>query len=273
MKTHLSILVAATLGASSLISNHAFADETSLDTVRDALSNGNTDISMRYRFERVDQDNVDKTANASTLLTRLSFKSADVNGFYSVFEVDNITAIGNENYNSTVNGNTEYPVVADPSLTEVNQAYVGYKNENVALSFGRQRINHNNQRFVGGVAWRQNEQTFDGYRLQYGIQDGINIDYSYVYNVNRIFGPDSLNSDLAGNLHLLNVTYPVDSNHKLSGYAYELDFDTAIAISTRTIGMSYNGTVSKVDVHAAFAKQSETGNNPVDFSAQYFGLL
>ena len=52
--------------------------------------------------------------------------------------------------------------------------------------FGRQRIVHGSQRFVGGVAWRQNEQTYDALRLQPKLADWT-IDYAYVWNVNRIF--------------------------------------------------------------------------------------
>lgn len=272
MKTKLAILIAATVGINTFVSGQAFAEESGIKDIQNAIANGTTDLMLRYRYERVDQDNIDKTGNASTLLTRLSYKSADAKGFYTVFEVDNITSIGNENYNSTVNGNSQYPVVADPTLTEVNQAYVGYKYTDFELSFGRQRINHNDQRFVGGVAWRQNEQTYDGYRIQYGSNDSLKIDYSYVYNVNRIFGPDSPNGDLQGNLHLLNVNYAINKQHKLAGYVYELDFDTANAIATRTVGMSYDGNISSIKVHAAYATQSETGNNPTDFSAQYLAL-
>ncbi|MAI65732.1 MAG: hypothetical protein CL600_12825 [Alteromonas sp.] len=272
MKTRIALLVAAALGSASMLSGEAVAQQASLKGIQDAIANGNTDVSMRYRYERVDQDNIDKDANASTLLTRLSFKSAELQGFYTVFEVDNVTAIGNENYNSTVNGNGQYPVVADPTYSEVNLAYVGYKTGDLELSFGRQRINHNDQRFVGGVAWRQNEQTYDSYRVQYNSEDKLKVDYSYVYNVNRIFGPDSPNADLHGNVHLLNVNYALDDTHKLSAYAYELDFDTALALSTRTVGVSYDGSVSGVKVHAAYATQADTGSNPSDFSNQYLAL-
>ena len=272
MRARFTSLTAIAIMAGSALGTQAFAQESSLSGLKNAITEGNTDIMMRYRYERVDQDNFEKNANASTLLTRLSFKSADFNGFYSVFEVDNITSIGNENYNSTVNGNTQYPVVADPTLTEVNQAFVGYRSGELNISFGRQRINHNNQRFIGGVAWRQNEQTFDAYRVQYGSADAFSFDYSYVYNVNRIFGPDSPRGDLQGNLHLLNTTYKVNQNHKFAAYAYELDFDTALAISTRTLGLSYDGKVSIVNIHAAFATQTETGDNPNDYSAQYLNL-
>lgn len=272
MKTRIALIIAAALGGNTLIIGNAMANDTGFADVAKALTDGTTDLSIRYRYERVDQDNIDKTANASTALTRLSYKSAELNGFYGVLEVDNITAIGNENYNSTVNGNSQYPVVADPTLTEVNQSYLGYRNGDLDVSIGRQQINHNNQRFVGGVAWRQNEQTFDGYRVQYGAKDGLKIDYSFVYNVNRIFGPDSPNGDLQGDIHLLNVNYAYDSTHKFAAYAYELDFDSAHAISTRTVGVSYDGNLSGVKLHAAYATQSDTGNNPSDFSAQYLAL-
>jgi hypothetical protein len=272
MKTRIALLISAVLGSVAIIPGYALAKESGVKGVQNALANGNTDITMRYRYERVDQDNIDKVANASTLLTRLSYKSARIDGFYMVLEVDNVSSIGNENYNSTVNGNTHYPVVVDPTLTEVNQAYFAYTKGDLALSFGRQRINHNNQRFVGGVAWRQNEQTYDAYRVQYGAKDSIKLDYSYVYNVNRIFGPDSPNSDLQGDIHLLNVSYPVSEHHKLAAYAYELNFDNANAISSRTVGISYDGTISKVKVHGAYATQSETGDNPTNFSAQYVAL-
>ena len=270
MKTRLAIAVAASL-ATSLF--HSFTASASVLTdVQQAIADGSADLKLRYRYERVDQDNIDKTANASTLLTRLSYKSADFNGFFTVLEFDNITALGNENFNSTVNGNGQYPVVADPIGSDFNQAYMGYKTDTMTFTAGRQRINHNDQRFVGGVAWRQNEQTYDGYRLQYDSKDGLNVDYSYVYNVNRIFGTKSPNSDLDGNLHLLNVKYKIDDNHRVAGYAYELDFDTANAIATRTVGVSYDGKISAMKVHAAYAKQSDTGDNPTDFSADYLAL-
>lgn len=270
MKTPIALSVAAVLGAGLLSSASALAD--GFKDIQKALADGNTDLSMRYRFESVDQDNVDKTANASTVLTRLSYKSANANGFFGVLEVDNVTSIGNENYNSTANGNSQYPVVADPTDTDVNQAYIGYKTDNLLLSAGRQRINHNNQRFVGGVAWRQNEQTYDAYRAQYQSKNGLNVDYSYVYNVNRIFGPTGAKSDLGGNLHLLNVDYAVNKQHKIAGFVYNLDFDTANGLSTQTIGVNYDGQLSAVKVHASYATQSESGDNPSNFSADYLNL-
>lgn len=266
-KALLHISMANILGV--MLSLPVCAESITLEALQKAVAEGQTSLSMRYRYEGVEQDGIEKDANASTLRTRLSWKSASLNGFFTKIEVDNVSAIGNENYNSTANGKSQYPVVADPTDTDLNQAYIGYKQGNVLFTLGRQRIVHNDQRFVGGVAWRQNEQTFDGYRVQYHGQQNLSMDYSYIYNVNRIFGPNGNNADLAGKLHLFNSQYKLSETHSLSGYVYNMDFDTALALSNRTVGLAYDGKVSGLKIHAAYATQSDAGDNPTRYSTDY----
>jgi len=50
--------------------------------------------------------------------------------------------------------------VVDPTGTDVNKGFLKYSNNEFSAVVGRQR-------FFCGVAWRQNEQTFDALRLQY----------------------------------------------------------------------------------------------------------
>lgn len=269
-KTLLVTPMVSALGV--MLSLSVYAESVTLDSLQKAVAQGQTAIAMRYRYEWVEQDGKDKDANASTLRTRLSWKSASLNGFFANIEVDNISAIGNDNFNSTVNGKSQYPVVADPIGTDLNQAYIGYKQGNVQFAFGRQRINHNDQRFVGGVGWRQNEQTFDGYRIQYDNQQDISLDYSYIYNVQRIFGPTGSNADLGGKLHLANAKYKISSAHSLGAYVYNMDFDTALALSNSTVGLAYDGKISPLKIHAAYAIQSDTGDNPANYSTDYKAL-
>ncbi|MFT4938675.1 MAG: hypothetical protein ACI88A_001704 [Paraglaciecola sp.] len=269
-KSKITIVVGTALTALSSFSSQAGSN--TFTALQNAVTEGSTSISMRYRYENVDQDGIDKDANASTLRTRLSWKSSDFNGFIANIEVDNISLIGNDNFNSTANRKGQYPVVADPKGTDLNQAYITYRSGDSLFSAGRQRINHGDQRFVGGVGWRQNEQTYDGYRLQYDNQNKLSFDFSYIYNVNRIFGPTGDNADLHGALLLLTGSYKIDKAHKLSAYAYNLDFDTALALSSRTIGLTYDGQISTLNVHAAYASQADAGDNPVDYSADYIAL-
>ena len=67
---------------------------------------GNTAVQLRYRYEYVDQDKTAHPANASTLKSRLTWNSGVVNGYKGLVEVDNVSVIGAERYNSTVNGLT-----------------------------------------------------------------------------------------------------------------------------------------------------------------------
>ena len=54
-----------------------------------------------------------------------------------------------------------YSVVADPMTIGLNRLQVQYKSKPLTVTLGRQRINLDDQRFVGNAGWRQNEQTFD----------------------------------------------------------------------------------------------------------------
>ena len=241
-------------------------------------------LSFRYRYEAVDDDNFSRDAEASTLRTRLSLTSGEVNGFSGFVEFDDVHQIGPDNYNAGA-GNTpshsDYPVIADPEGTEVNQAYVDYTRGGWLVRLGRQRINFDNQRFVGGVGWRQNEQTFDAVKLNYK-HDHFDASYAYVNKVQRIFGDDvpAGTHDQDGT-HLLNVNSDLDGIGKLSGYYYRLDNEDAAAFSSATIGarltgkrqvrQSQNGDIA-MRYTAEFARQRDAGDNPADYSANYWNL-
>ena len=133
-------------------------------TFTEALTGGKVSLDVRYRYEFVDQDNPLDQAHASTVRTRLGYRTGDFKGFEVFAEAEDVSAVGNENYNSTINGITDHSVVADPTETEVNQIYVRYKGfSDTSLTYGRQRFALDNHRFIGTVGWRQNEQTFDAF--------------------------------------------------------------------------------------------------------------
>ena len=192
-------------------------------------------------------------------------------------EFDYVTELFDKDYNNTINGNTAYPVVADPSGSDLNQSYLKYVSDGgTSATFGRQRINHNNQRFVGGVAWRQNEQTFDGVRIESKVAENFTVDYAYSYRINRIFGSKNPNGDLDADLHLFNAVYKPAKGHSISGFYYSMDFDDALALSNSTAGIDYNFKGKSGDIgyglHLSYAAQKDTGDNPVDYSADYFAV-
>jgi len=127
-----------------------------------ALSDGELDLDLRYRYEIADEDAFDRNANASTLRTRLAYTSDSVEGFSVTLNVDDVRAIGANNYDSTRNAKTQYPRVPDPEGTDLNLVSIAYAGlEKTTIVVGRQRILRDNGRFVSGLPWRQNETTYD----------------------------------------------------------------------------------------------------------------
>ncbi|MET1253883.1 alginate export family protein [Aliikangiella maris] len=232
------------------------------------------DLSFRYRIETVDQDNFAKDANASTLRTRATIKTQWASQFDSVLEFDDVTEIGMDDFNAGADNTpqrAEYPVVADPEGTEVNQAFLRYSSDATQYAYGRQRILVGNQRFVGGVGWRQNEQTYDSFTVKSKPAENLSIDYAYVFNVNRIFGEAVTAGDHQHNTHLVNLDYKLGAG-KLSAYYFSIDNESALGLSNNTLGVRYAGKVDSFAYTVEYASQSDTGDNPNDYSADYYLL-
>lgn len=245
------------------------------DTFFDSISGGDSSLSFRYRYETVDQDGFAKDANASTLRTRLNFKTKDYKGFNFFVEADNVTQVFADNYNAGAGNspsNTQYPVVVDPDGTEINQAWFNYNfSEGNGVKVGRQRILLDNQRFVGGVGWRQNEQTYDAVSGSFKIGNS-KLFTAYIDNVNRIFGEDVAAGDHDNNTLLVNWSNKFDDMGKLSLYYYNINNKDAAAFSTSTFGAKFAGKQNNFNYGLEFASQSDAHNNSVNYSANYLRL-
>jgi hypothetical protein len=231
---------------------------------------------IRYRLELVDQDGLPEDATASTLRVRAGLKTADWHGLSVLVEGEAIVAIGERNYNDTVNGKTGYPVVADPTDLVLNQAYLRWKPvKQVEAVAGRQAINLDNQRWIGSVGWRQDDQTFDAARVTLRPAEGLSIDYLYSWRVNRVFGPDSPQGIWRDtDIHGLRGAYAIKGIGTLSGYGYWLDVPSSPSSSSQTLGVRIAGERplgkgTKLLYAAEYARQQDFGNNPRDFELDY----
>nr|WP_308284200.1 alginate export family protein [Pseudomonas alcaligenes] len=267
--------------ASATLAQGAFAAEE----LSNLFTQGKPILDARYRFENVDQNNDLRDANAQTLRTRAGFQSGQWYGLSGLLEVDNVSRIGDDAYNSTRNGQKEYAVVADPDGTEVNQALLRYDHKLGSAVLGRQRINLDNQRFIGSVAWRQNEQTFDGALTQLKPLDGLTLSYAYLDQVNTVFGPDNGRYDnltnpanIDGHSHLINAQYVFMPQLTATAYSYLLDLDniavapTAVegTLSSQTSGLRLNGVVAGVSYALEYAQQKDYGDNPLELDSEYY---
>ena len=268
LRSTLVVLIAVPLAA-----GHALAADA-----------GTPVLDLRYRHESVDQDGFARTAHAYTLRVRAGYATPAWHGWSALAEADAVLGLGDDRYNDTRNGQRQYPVIADRPGAEINQALLRYAAGGNSATFGRQRINLGNQRFVGGSAWRQNEQTYDGVRLQLTPAKRLTLDYSYIDGINTVFGPDDSAasnranpSGIGGHSHLLHAGWRFGPALAGSAYRYALDLEgiavTATApsgtLSSRTTGLRLEGTQGAWSYAAEYARQRDLASNPWTLDSRY----
>ncbi len=277
-RTHFAILPAAV--GLSMLAIPAHADSV-LEDLGHALTAGKLSTDLRYRFEHVDQDGVDNNANASTVRARVGYETGRVAGFGALVQGEVVQRLGPEDYNDdTTNGRTDFPTVADPNDLDLNQGYVSYTGlAGTRISAGRERIVIDDQRFIGDVGFRQNQQTFDGASVVTSAIPNLRARYHYIAGVNRIFGGDNPRGYTGSTVHAVNLNYRgIDlgdaGSLAVTGYGYFIDLDDSPASSNRTFGARLTGSVpigeeSSFSYLAEFAHQDDHGDNPNDVSEQY----
>ncbi len=268
------LLIAAMLLSSVTV---AVADEG--NTLGEALTSGKTGVNLRARYERVDQDNISSDADALTARLRLNYRTGQWSGLSGFVEYDYVFHLLSD-FNSgggTSPDKSNYPVVADPNGADLNQLYLDYSlSADSKLRAGRQRILLDNQRFVGGVGWRQNEQTYDALTFTTTAISNTALSYSYVTNVRRIFGERVPAGRNDVDTHLLNARISINDSWTVTPYYYRIDNDDIAAFSNATAGArlagSFKAGEGKVAVLAELATQSDIANNPVSYDAEYAHL-
>jgi len=230
-------------------------------------------IDLRLRSEQVDQTGIAKDADAVTLRARLGFETGKAWDTALLAEAG-LTSPLVERYNSTVNGKTAYPIVADPENYVLNRLQLANTSiPGTTVLIGRQRINLDDQRFVASVDWRQNEQTFDAARIINKSIPKLTFDLTYLDQVNRVYGKDSPVGRYTGNSYLLNVGYDTPIG-KLTAFDYLLDFHQAQTDSSQTAGVRLGGQHPVGAIRLAYmvswATQGECAHNPVHYTEDYY---
>lgn len=239
----------------------------------DALGQTKPILDMRLRYETVDQANLADQADALTLRVRAGFETGKVWDTAFLAEAEWVEGIVTD-YNSTVNGKTRYPTVADPQGIELNRLQLTNSSlPQTTITLGRQRINLDDQRFVGNVGWRQNEQTFDALRVVNKSIPGLTVDLAYLIQVNRVFGDESSQGRWNGDTFLANAGYDLGFG-TLSVFGYWLDFRESPGNSSQTLGARFGGKTTTAGVTFNYvlsvANQRDWRNNPTDYNVMYY---
>lgn len=245
-----------------------------LDPLLTAIEDSSPIVNLRLRSETVGQDGFADDAQAVTLRSRLGFQTGKA-WDTSLLAEGNFMWPLDQHYNSTINRETRYPTAPDPEDTALDRLQLlNTSLPDTALSVGRQRINLDDQRFIGSVDFRQNEQTFDSARIVNKSIPGVTIDLTYLDRVNRVFGTRSPVGRYTGNSYLANVAYDTPFG-RLTGFGYFLAFDQDHPDSTQSVGVRFAGSHAwgagwSVNYTASYADQKPHAANTLRFDNHYY---
>ncbi len=261
----------------------AAAHADGLAPLKGAIGETKPIVDTRLRMEDVDQDGLAEDAHALTLRARLGFETGKAWNTSLLVEGDAIVPLQDDfRPDPAVPTMVTFPVVADDESYEVNRFQLTNTSlPGTTLTLGRQRILLDDQRFIGNSGWRQNEQTFDAFRMVNRSVANLVLDATYLNRVDRVNGPDSPQGAFEGDGLLLNAGYQTRIG-KLSAFGYLLDFDPITNVpaplnpvrdSTSTYGVRFAGDkpLGKVKLAyvASYATQTDAGDNPFDFDLAY----
>ena len=255
-----------------LVSTPALADPVILKPLVDA----------RLRYETVDQEPLARDADALTMRIRSGVEAKT--GDFTLLAESEATLALVEKYNNGLNANTAFPLVPDAQNIELNRLQLQYRGlPKTIVTVGRQRINLDDQRFVGSVAWRDNEQTFDAARIEWSGVKNFKADVTYAWSDRTIWGIDGGNrygparyQAIGGDNVFANLAFasPIGA---LTGFAYLVDQDRALVLrnSSQTYGARFAGARAiaprvKLTYLASYARQSDYGRNPNRYAASYY---
>lgn len=241
-------------------------------------------IDTRLRYENVDQTGIAREADAITARVRAGYELS-TGPFSFLAEAEGTLAIS-EKYNSGLNGKGTYPLVADPNNIELNRIQLKFTGiPKTVVTAGRQRINLDDQRFVGAVGWRDNEQTFDAARVEWSGVKNLKLDVTYAWSARTIWGIDGTLATtpprpqaMKGDNVLANLAYTTKLG-TLTGFYYRVEEDEPAAAmlrnSSQTFGGRFMGAYSlsktvKLTYAASYATQSDIGTSPINYSADYY---
>ena len=277
-------------------------------TVLEAIVGGKVSASLRYRYEYLDRQDLPAHARLSTLRAALGYETKPFYGVSLFGEFEGVTNIGptdyklptaDSAYKQNLDGkNNSRPVAADPIGNELNQVMLKYSSPVLNVKLGRQNVALNNTRFISFSGWRQANQTLDGANVDVAPVKGLNLNYLFITQANRVIGHSALDGQVKMATHVGNVSWKKPGVGGIALFNLYLDYRELPQLvdakgtpqvnmatgqpvrladgSTNTAGLRIDGPYKIDDAWSLlysldFAHQRDIDENPLTVKANYYG--
>ena len=239
-------------------------------------------LEARLRMENVEQAGLPTDESTAVTLRVRAGGIISRKRVSALFEAQGTLAIDDDYYDG-LHGAATRPLIGDPQNVAIHRLQFQYRDKDVAVTAGRQRISLDDDRFVDAALFRQNAVTYDAVRVEWTGVPKLKADVTYAWSVRTVWGIDGTGARqraISGDNVFANLSY-VTPIGTVTGYAYLVDQDEAAVqgfrLSNQTYGVKIAGTRTitpkvKFSYQASYARQSDHHRNPNSYSASYYLL-
>jgi len=221
----------------------------------------------RLRYEFADVAGQPDNGEALTLRVRTSIEINPIDGFSVLAEGEAIGSVLPDRLNGFVSSGAR-PGIADEETLELNRLQIEYApNDKFGITVGRQRISLDDERFIGTVNFRQNQQTYDAVTASVQGPADLVLRAGYIWRVGRVLGGDQPNGVFDSDSFYVNAALPLPFG-QVSAYHYNLDLDDRVnaPIRSETTGAAFRGRAFPGEFglfyEAGYARQENGGATP-----------
>jgi hypothetical protein len=223
------------------------------------------DTRLRYEFaEAADQP---LAGDALTVRVRPNVEFSPHPAISLLAEAEAIASLLPDRQNGFL-GSPDRPQIADQETLELNRLQIEFApSENVSIALGRQRISIDDERFIGTVDFRQNQQTYDAVTASLRGPGDVLVRTGYIWRVGRVLGPEQRDGVFDSDSFFVNAAAPLPFG-QVSAFHFDLDLDdrTNASVRSQTTGVAIRGRTPTGDRallwEAIYARQHSQGSTP-----------
>ncbi len=246
------------------------------------------DVNVSTRLRYSDLSSGEQDGKASSIRLRIEAHSQWQDYLSTHVGVDHVETGFKDDHSDGVRFNGK-PVIPDAEGPDLNQLWIRGNITETTITLGRQRITFDDQRFIGGNSFWQNEQTFDALHIEHKWLSRSRASFSQIMNVNRIFGDDTdetlKTSDInyianAGarpsatlgdhkqNTQLVRIEVNEWDYSQWVSYGFFIENKDAPVLSSDTLGSRYTFRTQisdfkyKIEAEIAYQKRTELDGTP-----------
>ena len=256
-------------GAAVLVASPAYAQDVKFKPLLEA----------RARIENVEQAGLPTTESTAVTLRVRAGGIISRKRVSALFEAQGTLALVGDYYDG-LHGAATRPLIGDPQNVAIHRLQLQYRDKDVTVTAGRQRISLDDDRFVDAALFRQNAVTYDALRIEWTPIPKLKADVTYAWSVRTVWGIDGNGARqraVSGDNIFANLSY-VTPIGTVTGYAYLVDQDEAAVqgyrLSNQTYGVKLAGTQAitpkvKFSYQLSYAHQTDYHRNPNSYAASY----